>query len=208
MTTAFIEGMFLGLTMAMFMGPSFITIIQTSIHRGLYPGFQTAIGVSLSDISLIALSYIGAQQFLTQGSNQLTFGIIGGGILIGFGLWTYNRHQNISSPSNINLNLSTRFLKYFSKGFFLNLFNPFIFIFWLGVMSLMGAKYGIGSREILVFFAGAMGAIFTTDIIKCFVAQRIRRRLNIRVLNLLNKIVGVLLVTFGLILITRVVFFT
>jgi threonine/homoserine/homoserine lactone efflux protein len=208
MTVALIEGMILGLTMSLLIGPGFITIVQTSIHRGLHSGFQVAFGISLSDITLITLSYLGAMKFLSIGSNQIAFGIIGGTVLMGFGLWTYRRRHTPYPPAGMQLKLSTgRFFKYFSKGFLLNIFNPFIFIFWFGVVSLMGAKFGIPSKEILIFFAGTISVIFTMDIIKCFVAQKIRRRLNMKILNLLNRFVGILLFIFGIALITRVIFF-
>lgn len=208
MTIAFIEGMIMGLTISLLIGPSFISLVQTSINRGLYSGLQVAIGISLSDISLIALSYVGALKFFSINNNQLIFGIIGGSILIGFGLWTYSRKHTSATPVSIQLSLSTsRFLKYISKGFLLNIFNPFVFLFWFGVMSLIGSRYGIPSREIILFFAGTMSVIFSMDIIKCFVAQRIRRRLNMKLLNLLNRIVGIILCTFGIALISRVIFF-
>lgn len=203
----------MGITLAFLVGPSFISLLQTSIHRGFYAGVQFAFGIVLSDITLIALSYFGALQFLGADQNQLRLGLIGGAIVIGFGVVTFTRRYHIASSVSVELGPKTerffsgKLFKYVSKGYFMNIFNPFLLIFWLGVMSLVSSKYGIPSREIMLFFSGTVAAVFTTDLFKCIVANRIKRRLTPKVLTLINRIVGVFLVAFGIGLIIRVVFY-
>lgn len=208
MTTALIEGILLGITLAFLIGPSFIALIQTSINSGFNTGLQFALGIALSDITLIALSYLGALQLITSTKHQFTVGIIGGIILMIFGIYTFTRKQKIISPRNIKINFGTgRFLKHISKGFFLNIFNPFLLVFWIGVVGLASTKYGVHSKEMLVFFIGSISAVMFTDIIKCFIANRIKKYLNLSTLTLLNRIVGIALVAFGVALIIRVFLF-
>ncbi len=208
MGSTFVEGAVLGVTLALLAGPAFIALVQTSIHRGFYSGLQFAIGISLSDITLIVLSYVGLLQIFGSTRQYLVLGIIGGCFLISFGVITYNRKHSIPSNIPINLKVKTgRFFKYLIKGYFLNIFNPFLLIFWVGVMGLVGAKYSIPSHEINMFFSGCIIAVFTTDLIKILISRQIKRYLTVRVLTLLNRIVGSLLVLFGLVLIMRVIFF-
>ncbi len=213
MITALIEGIIMGVTLAFLVGPSFVSLLQTSIHRGFYAGVQFAIGIALSDITLISLSYFGALQFLGAEQNQLKMGVIGGIIVIGFGIVTFTRKHRISSPVKIDIQLKTeglfngRWIKYMSKGYFMNIFNPFLLIFWLGVMGLISSKYGIPSKEIFVFFIGTVSAVFLTDLLKCIVANRIKKYLNPKTLTLVNRIVGLCMIGFGIVLIVRVVFF-
>jgi threonine/homoserine/homoserine lactone efflux protein len=213
MIAALTEGILMGITLAFLVGPSFISLLQTSIHRGFYAGLQFAIGVSLSDMVLIALSYLGAVQILGAEDNQVRFGIVGGLIVVGFGLITFMRRHTIAAPAAPELRLKTdrffsgRLFRYVTKGFFMNIFNPFLLLFWLGVMSLVSTKYGIPSREIFVFFSGTIAAVFTTDLFKCFLANRIKKYLSIRLLTWINRIVGVALMGSGIGLIIRVVFF-
>lgn len=205
----------IGFTLAFLVGPSFISLVQTSIHRGFYSGMQFAVGIALSDVTLIALSYLGAIQFLGAEHNQVRIGIIGGIIVIGFGIVTFTRRHTISSSPHITMEMqrktdrffSGRFFRYVSKGYFMNIFNPFLLIFWLGVMGLVTGKYGIPSREIWIFFAGTIAAVFTTDILKCFLSHRIKQHLSIRVLTWINRIVGLAMVAFGVGLVIRVLFF-
>ncbi len=208
MPSALIEGLILGVTLAFLIGPSFISLVQTSIHRGFSAGLQFAIGITLSDFLLIALGYIGALQILYNERNQTAVGIIGGLLLMGFGLVTFTRKYVLPAPVSIEVRVSGRgVLKYILKGFFLNIFNPFLLIFWIGVMSVVSSNYGIPSKEIQVFFAGTLGAVFLTDIVKVSVAHRIKRYLNARVLTVINRIVGIGLILFGIGLIVRVIYF-
>ncbi len=203
----------MGITLAFLVGPSFVSLLQTSINRGFYAGVQFAFGIVLSDITLIALSYFGALQFLGADHNQLRMGVIGGLIVIGFGVVTFTRRYHIASPVNVELGPKTerffsgKLFKYVSKGYFMNIFNPFLLIFWLGVMSLISSKYGIPSREIILFFSGTIAAVFSTDLIKCIIANRIKRRLTPKLLTMINRVVGVLLVAFGIALIIRVLYY-
>lgn len=206
MLSTLFEGVVLGITLAFLVGPGFVALIQTSIHRGFIHGVQFAIGVVFSDFALIALSYLGALQLLNDADNQFSVGLVGGIILIVFGIVTTTR-KSTSIPHSASIEVkvrSSRFLKYFFKGFFMNIFNPFLLIFWMGMMGLVTSKHGIGSKEVIVFFIGALSTVFLTDLVKCFIAHKIKRFLNVKVLTWLNRIVGILLIVFGIVLIVRV----
>ncbi len=208
MTRVIAEGVVLGITLAFLVGPAFVSLIQTSVHRGFYAGVQFAAGISLSDITLIALSYVGLLQIYHSNQQYLAIGIIGGGIMISFGIITFNRKYSIPSNIHINLKVKTgRFFKYFFKGYLLNIFNPFLLIFWVGVMGLVTTKYSIPSQEVNLFFTACVMAVFGTDLTKVLIARKIRAYLNIKVLTLLNRIVGGMLVLFGIVLILRVILF-
>lgn len=205
MTSALIEGVILGFTLAFLIGPSFIALVQTSISKGFYAGVQFSLGIALSDLVLIALSYLGALQLITSPGHQVSVGIIGGAILIGFGVYTFTRKQKILSPKNIDVPIGTgKLFKHISKGFFLNIFNPFLLVFWIGVVGLASSRYGVQSREIIIFFTGALSTVILTDMVKSFIAHRIKRYLNLKTLSLMNRLVGISLVGFGIGLIIRV----
>ncbi len=205
MTSALIEGIFLGITLAFLIGPSFIALVQTSISKGFLAGAQFSLGIALSDMALISLSYLGALQLITSTEHQVVVGFIGGFILIGVGIYTFSRKQKIMPAMAINFKLeSGKFFRYLFKGFFLNIFNPFLLVFWIGIVGLTSSRYGIHSREMMIFFTGAIAAVFTTDLFKCFIAHRIKRYLNLRTLTLINRIVGISLMAFGIGLIIRV----
>ncbi len=73
----FTEGVILGLTLAIMAGPAFVTIVQTSIQKGFAAGAILVLGIFMSDLSIVTLSYLGATQILTRESNHFYFGVIG-----------------------------------------------------------------------------------------------------------------------------------
>lgn len=207
MASSLIEGIVLGFTLAFLIGPAFIALVQTSIHRGLKSGMLFALGIALSDLTLISLSYLGAIQFLQESSNQFYVGIIGGFILIGFGIFTFFKKYKVSTHRGIEIKVTVTGggnFRYIIKGFFMNILNPFLLIFWLGVMSFVSAKYGVGTKEVVTFFTAAIVTVFVTDSFKCLIANHIRRYLNILILTWVNRLVGASLVVFGLVMFIRV----
>jgi threonine/homoserine/homoserine lactone efflux protein len=200
----FIEGILLGLTLAVLFGPALFTLLQTSIHRGFRAGMLIATGIILSDLAIVMLCYFGVTQLLMNQRNYLVLGLLSGLILIGFGLVTFNRKAsglNNNNGANEKMPGATTFIL---KGFLLNFANPFIWIFWISLMVGISANYDQNKTAILVFFAGALITIFGTDIAKVIIANRIKQFLTITFMTWVNRLVGVILCSFGIVLIVRV----
>ncbi len=199
----FFEGILVGLTLAILLGPAFFTLLQTSIHRGFVSGMLLSAGIFLSDLALVVFCYLGASQILADNRNSLIFGMIGGVILIIFGFVTFKR---TITPEGQDLHIKKPGpVTYILKGFVLNFANPFIWIFWMGVVVGVTSNLGVASKEVYLFFVGLLGTTLATDFLKSFVAHKIKRYLKPIILTRFNHAVGVLLVIFGIALIVRVI---
>jgi len=203
-----IEGLILGLTLAIFFGfgPALFALIQTSIHRGFWSGFLLAIGIFLSDLVVVALCFFGAIQIITKPENHLLFGLFSGGILIIFGIVTYSHKIQVDNNNKEVKPKPPLPIIYVLKGFFLNIANPFIWIFWMGVVVAITANYGAEIRPLVIFFSVTLLTVLATDVLKCFGAYKIKRFLTPKIMTGINRIAGVGLVIFGLFLIFRVIF--
>lgn len=199
----FLEGTILGMTLAIMLGPAMFSLIQTSIHRGLYRGILLAGGIFLSDLSLVVLCYLGAVQIIGNDRNYLMFGVIGGIILVIFGVVTFLRKVQVTDENNLIAVSIPGPLTYIFKGFFLNFANPFVWLFWVSVMVTVSSGYGSDSWSIKTFFAGALISILATDILKVVIANRLKRYLKPRILIMINHLVGILLVLFGIYLVIK-----
>ena len=203
----FFRGIMLGLTVALLVGPVFFTIIQTSIYRGFRSGIYLSFGVVLSDFTLIVLSYIGILGLLNSETNQVLIGLIGGVLLIIFGIVTLTRKPSTkakdTSKSLINIKPSP--LTYIVKGYFMNIMNPFLLIFWITVMSVYSTRKDIENKNIIIFFIGTLSTIFVTDVIKCYIAKKIKRFITEKTLLWINRFIGLILIGFGIVLIVRVI---
>lgn len=204
MIRAIIEGIILGITLAFMIGPAFFSLIQTSINRGFKAGFQLAIGISLSDMILIFMVNLGIIHIIDSPKIQLVFGIIGGIILILFGLFTFLKKEISHNPHEVEIDKRfSRAATYIIKGFLLNFANPFVWFFW--IMVSVGMSSNLQTKEnIIIFFSSTLITLLSTDTLKCFIANKIKRLLSGRILFIINKSVGVLLFIFGIVLIIRV----
>ena len=200
------EGMILGFTLAIFFGfgPALFALIQTSIHRGLWSGFLLAFGIFLSDVALVALCFLGAINIMTKPENHLVFGIISGIILILFGFFTYRKKVELANPDSDNEVRKPGFMTYIIKGFFLNIANPFVWIFWMGIVVGITANYEGKVQEVILFFSASLLTVLATDLLKCFGSYKIKRFLTVKLIQWVNRIAGIGLSLFGVYLIIRV----
>lgn len=200
-----IEGIILGLTLALFFGfgPALFALLQTTIHRGFISGIILAIGIFLSDLVLVSLCFLGAIQVINKPENTLTFAIISGGILILFGIVTFTRKAPDTQSENGQKHKNPKAITFLLKGFFLNIANPFVWIFWVGVVVAMTANYGAKVSSIVVFFSAALLTVLLTDILKCFASYKIKRFLTPQIMLRINQAAGIGLVLFGIFLIAR-----
>ncbi|MCX7697566.1 MAG: LysE family translocator [Bacteroidales bacterium] len=209
----FIEGFIIGLVVAMSLGPAFFTIIQTSIDKGFRYAIIFAAGIALSDLFVLLLSFLGLSSFIEKGKNEFIVLIIGSTILIIYGIYTFFKKPDILLRRKRNLlkqDLKSKpsVVTLFIKGFFLNLFNPVVILFWISVSGYLTQR-AIENHlyeSALFFFGGIFTTIVSTDILKSFVGYKIKRFLRPRVVLILNKIVGIILFIFAIILIIENVY--
>ncbi|MBK7213705.1 MAG: LysE family transporter [Bacteroidales bacterium] len=200
----FLQGAILGLTLSVLLGPALFTLLQTSIHRGLKSGLFLAGGIFLSDLSVVYLAFLGALQLINQKNTYVIAGVIGGLILIGFGIYTFRRKVHIDENNNLIEIKVPGPITYILKGYFLNIMNPFVWFFWISAMVGVSANYGDDKHGVMIFFAGTLAAILGSDIFKVFLANKLKQYLKPQMLIRVNHIVGILLVVFGVFLIIRV----
>lgn len=86
-------------------------------------------------------------------------------------------------------------LKIFSSGFFINTLNPSVFIFWLGSATAF-AKYDMNQR--MVVFGICIIINMAADVLKVMLAGKLRNRLTLHTMSVINKVSGLILAGFGI----------
>ena len=206
---AIAEGIGLGLTLAILTGPAFFALLQTSIRNGYRSGIAFAIGVFISDSTLISLSYLGALNLFSDPKNNFITGVIGGTIMMMFGVFNiFQKHpldlrqeeNKVEKliPAKASLPVSAL------KGFAINIVNPFVIIFWIGVVSVESTRYKFSHADVFALFLAALLTVFGTDILKSVGANKITALLKPQILLWINRIAGVILIISGLSLIWKV----
>ncbi|HMP98224.1 MAG TPA: LysE family transporter [Cyclobacteriaceae bacterium] len=192
-----LKGILFGLVLALLVGPVFFTLIQTSIERGFIKAFFVAIGVSLSDLFYISIIYLGLSKIMEGNQAQQYMGLTGGFILIGFGLY-YAIFKNRQAPQElVNVPVNKNYLRYVLKGFVINGLSPFVLIFWIGAVGLASTEFVYNNNELIFFFSIVVLTVFTTDILKIWLAGFLRNLITPQSLRIINISVGFVLFIFG-----------
>ncbi len=198
------EGIFYGFTLTILLGPIFVAITQTGIEKGLRAGLLVGLGIWTSDIIIIGLLILLTQGIDVtdfEGDFKKYFGLIGGLILIGFGIATTTKKAEF-------LDQKTSFTAksisgYWLKGFLVNTINPFTFIFWTTLITSYVFVNDLDSYQTFTFFASIMITVMITDSLKVIGAKSIRQKLTKDHVNFISKIAGIALVIFGVVLIIK-----
>ncbi len=199
------DGILLGLTLSIVFGfgPALFALIQTSIHRGFFSGVLLAIGIFLSDVALVALCFFGAIKLVSEPKNYLLFGIISGIILIVFGIVTFFRRVKVTGDGSLSNDNKPGPVTFLLKGFFLNIANPFVWIFWMSVVMGVAASYKENIENLILFFSGTLLTVITMDILKCFASFKIKKYLTVKFIEWVNRLAGIGLMGFGIFLIIK-----
>ncbi|MDR2512174.1 MAG: LysE family translocator [Bacteroidales bacterium] len=102
---------------------------------------------------------------------------------------------------------NTTFLFYFFKGFVLNIANPGVWFYWLLWVGVISSTYTVNGNlnvlHVIIFLAAALCTVYATDVLKALTAHKLKNFMTDKFLNRLNKIFGIILLTFGVFLIVK-----
>jgi threonine/homoserine/homoserine lactone efflux protein len=197
MLEAILSGITLGLLLAILIGPVFFMLLNTSIKKGFVPAAYLAFGVMLSDAFFIVVSYYGSAFVGLFNNHKFEVGLGGGGILIIFGLVNM-----LKKPADANLEPelpddSKSLLIDTGKGFIMNSMNPFVLVFWVGVSGTLAAKEHFTHFLVLIFFLTTLCTVLSTDLLKAWLASRLKNLIRPVFLLWLNRLSGLGLILFG-----------
>ncbi|GAA5023234.1 lysine transporter LysE [Marivirga lumbricoides] len=196
MGSVIINGILFGLLLAVMLGPVFFALIQNSIVKGLRAGFYMALGITIADISYIFLMYFSVRLFKNNDTISVILGIVGGAIILVTGIMSLLKKAHTTEEQVKTVKKG--FIRQFLKGFALNGINPFVLLYWLGVMTMVTVNYKYEGSEIVAFFVSLITTLLITDTTKVFLAHKLRSWITDYRLNWMNKIVGVALILFSL----------
>lgn len=201
-----ISGILLGLVIAFLVGPVFFLILNTSIHRGFKFASYVAIGVLLSDSLFIFVAYFGSSFVLLLHSHKNIAGIVASLLILSFGIGILIKKNSIPAEAiQLNEKVSSAWV-FIAKGFMLNAMNPSVLFFWIGVSGTVSVKEYYTINHLIVFYTIILATVFATDLLKAYIAHKIKKYLTFNLLTWLNRITGIALIIFALVTFYRSVF--
>jgi threonine/homoserine/homoserine lactone efflux protein len=200
MIESIIKGLTFGLLLSISVGPVLFSIIKQSLNNGHKGGLSFVFGVSASDISMVVLVNFFTTLFDQLKIHKNAVGIVGCVFLVSIGVYfLFFKKVKVDEQGKQIFKFSKRhFAKIFLSGFFMNTLNPSVFIFWIYASTAV-VVHSINDR--IIIFTTCLVWMLGTDILKVFLAGKIRNRLTPHNIHIINRINGILLIVFGIALI-------
>jgi threonine/homoserine/homoserine lactone efflux protein len=208
MIEAVLKGLALGLVLALSVGPIIFTIVKQSLNNGHRGGFSFVAGVWLSDIILVVLSNVFTEFVTTMLEYKKMIAYGGSAFLITMGIYFFffkkvklNATGGIHHADSFSVH---DMLRTVGSGFLINSLNPGVLIFWLGNATVLSITHTLQQR--IVIFAVCLLINMAADVGKVLMAGKLRKRLTVHNLSIINRISGAILIGFGLALVWGVIF--
>ncbi|RFM30272.1 LysE family translocator [Deminuibacter soli] len=203
MAAALVKGLALGLMLSISVGPVIFSIIKQSINNGHRGGYFFIAGVSGSDITLVLVCNLFTQLFQSVMSHEKVIGIGGSIFLIVLGLYNFFFKKTVLAD---DASVKTKVFRkrdlfgIFFSGFFMNLLNPGVFLFWFAASATILADAKTEDHPIqyrIIVFSVCLLFVLCSDILKVLLAGKIRPKLTGHNVHIINRISGLILIGFG-----------
>lgn len=204
MVAAIIKGLVLGVFLAISVGPVIFAILKQSINNGHKAGYVFVAGISASDISLVLICNFFTAIFNQLLNHKTAIAIAGSIFLVVMGIYTVF-FKKVKTDEDNNL-VDKKFRKrdllaIFLGGYFINILNPGVFIFWFAWTAAILADsqtYAHPLHYRAVVFGTCLVFVLLTDIAKVALAARLRSKLTPTILVNINRLSGLILIGFGI----------
>jgi len=203
-----LKGIVTGFILSIMIGPVFFVLLETSIRKGVKAAIAFDIGVLLNDIVYIAIAFVFYNKVsdLSTGQDNSVLRLVGGSLFAIYGLVYFFKKVKNTKIEAIDTSESAKgYILLGLKGFLLNLANPMVVFYWFSVMTL-GAKNAAegGSKySMLLFICAILITFFSIDLLKIFGAKKLRPLVTKKLLQALNKLIGIVFVGFGVVLVIQ-----
>lgn len=194
-------GILCGLALSLFFsyGPAFFCLLQNSIQYGFRKGVAFEIGVNLSDFLIVFLMLTLLKSVDMEAIMHNPYvSFIGGGVIIALGVVTLVRKTATRKEgTTVVFKGVPRGRELVVHGFALNALNPTVWIYWITLITFLSAEVGLSAGERYVFFISLLLTELGVGVLKCRLASLLQKVVSDRMLAVVNKVLGGILVAIG-----------
>ncbi len=203
MIAPLLKGLLLGFILSISIGPVIFAILKQSLTNGRKAGYIFVAGVSASDIVLLTICNLFTGFFAMALSHKALIAIVGAGFLLLMGLYTLFLKKITFEPGDQDKDKTMRkrdLLGIFASGFFMNTLNPNVFLFWFAWTAAISATANESNDALhykLIVFGTCLLFVLISDLVKVLLADKVRSRLTLRNMVVINRLSGVIILVFS-----------
>lgn len=200
MTDAIVSGLLLGFALVFSVGPVIFTIIKLRVNYGIGSALYFTSGVWLSDLLLVVAANFFGSWLGNLFAYKKSIGTAGGIFLIGLGLFYlfFKKYTKQEDAKEIVSVTGRKHFRLLITGFLINTLNPSVIALWLAAST---NSITMKLQHKVVLFTLCLSINIAADILKVYLAGKLKTRLNENNIAWVNKISGLLFVAFGMALI-------
>ena len=192
----FKNGLLTGLTLQLAIGPVFFFITNLTLQKTFFDGFAGVLAVTFVDYLYISLSVFGIGKLLENQKVKKVFGVISSTILVIFGYLILKGAIESHSASNLVTNTSN-LVTSFTSVFFMTISSPMTIVFFTSLFTAKAVEYNYTKNQLLLFGLGTGSATFLFMGLSVILFNLVKGSVPILLIQLLNSIVGCLLIIYG-----------
>ncbi|MBP6145503.1 MAG: LysE family transporter [Sediminibacterium sp.] len=199
-----IKGLLLGLILSISIGPVIFAIIKQSLTNGKRSGYAFVAGVSSSDLVLLFICNVFTSLFNLVLNHKSTIALAGAGFLLLMGLYTLFfkklKLENMGNDGQQKVTSIKDLIGAYFSGFLMNTLNPSVFLFWFAWTAAINNSAGDTPNPLqykLLVFGTCLGFVLLSDLVKVFLAGKLRPRLTEKSLVWINRISGIIILIFS-----------
>lgn len=199
-----IKGLLLGLILSISIGPVIFAIIKQSLTNGKRSGYAFVAGVSSSDLVLLFICNVFTSLFNLVLNHKSTIALTGAGFLLLMGLYTLFfkklKLENMGNDGQQKVTSIKDLIGAYFSGFLMNTLNPSVFLFWFAWTAAINNSAGDTPNPLqykLLVFGTCLGFVLLSDLVKVFLAGKLRPRLTEKSLVWINRISGIIILIFS-----------
>ena len=206
MVEIIIKGIIIGILVSAPMGPIGMLCLQRTLSKGRLHGFITGVGATLSDIVYAIITSLGMGVVVNfVETNQTPLRFLGSIILGAFGYYIYrsNPRKSINAQSGNKLSYTQDLV----TSFLLTLSNIFIILMYIGLFAQFGFVQQEHSIWVTLVGIGGIGIgalLWWTGI--TYIVSKMRKWFNMRGIRLLNRIVGIIIMSVSIVGIASILY--
>jgi threonine/homoserine/homoserine lactone efflux protein len=203
MIAPILKGLLLGLILSISIGPVIFAILKQSLTNGHKAGYVFVAGVSISDIVLLFICNFFTGFFTLALSHKALIAMLGAGFLLVMSVYTLFFKKIVfegGEDSKEKLMSKRDLVSTFLSGFFMNTLNPSVFLFWFAWTAAISANAEETESPLMyriLVFGTCLVFVLLSDLIKVALAGKLRPRLTLQNMIIINRISGLIILLFS-----------
>ena len=198
----------IGVLLALTIGPVFFVLLETSITKGFRCALVFDFGVIAADIIFILIAFYSTSTILDRVKDDPNLLFFGGVLLFVYGLISFiktsNSYRKIIREHHSIL-IKKNYVELFFKGFLLNFINIGVLGGWIAAI-ILAKSITTSNNGVTLFISTVLISYFVVDLLKIFLAKKLKHKLTPRVVFKMKKIISLIILFIGLALMVQRLF--